>query len=122
VSKHDTWDEIEEPVTKEEQAQYDEMQYFCDLSKQYEVCVGSLQVHAAIARGMTKPTRMRVDLDNFFRPGWKLMESRFVANLIDLRDLGLIEILKTYSFTDHEMIIYPFEHYARNIKKNVEVN
>jgi hypothetical protein len=122
VSKHDTWVEIEEPLSKEEQAQYDEMQYFCDLSKQYKVNVGSLQLHARIARGLTEPTQMRVNLDNFLRPGWKRIEIRFVADLIDLRNLGLIEILKTYSFTDHEMIICPFEHYAKNIKKNVETN
>ncbi len=122
MSKHDTWVEIEEPISKEEQAQYDEMQYLCDLSKQYKVCVSSLQLHTAIAKGLTEPTRMRVNLDNFLRPGWKPMETHFVGNLIDLRNLGLIEILKTYSFTDHEMIICPFEHYARNIKKNVETN
>lgn len=59
----------------------------------------------------------KVSLDNYLRPSWRESEIDFVSFLINLRNYGLIDILKTYSFSDHEMIIYPFEYYEKNNDK-----
>ena len=102
-------------VSIEEQELYAYMDRLHGLAIKHDICMGALDLHAGLSKGFNQPVTKRVNLDDYLRPSWRELEIQFIASLINLRNAELIKILKTYSFEDHEMIIYPFDYWEQNI-------